>query len=90
LQANNAECRGKTYTTGEKPSAPPQPIRTMANVKVEMTKLCVLVFTTIYDSNFYTSSQDLPNESKSGGVGKAFVVVADVRHFGGEVQLTGC
>jgi len=27
------------HTTGERPSAPPQPIRTTAKVKVEITKL---------------------------------------------------
>lgn len=31
--------RMDAYTTGEKPAAPPQPISTMENVKVEMTKL---------------------------------------------------
>ena len=31
-----------TYTTGEKPWAPPQPMRMMEKVNVEMTKLCLV------------------------------------------------
>jgi hypothetical protein len=31
-----------TYTTGEKPWAPPQPMQMMEKVKVEMTKLCLV------------------------------------------------
>lgn len=30
-----------TYTTGDSPDAPPQPIMTIANVKVEITKLFI-------------------------------------------------
>ena len=74
-----------TYTTGPKPAAPPHPIRTMANVKVEITKLFA------WASAYFIQSMQLkrcsPDKSQRGWVREPLVVVADVRHLGRQVEL---
>lgn len=86
LQDQSQRCRGQlladnnvTYTTGYKPEAPPQPISTILNVNVEITKLS-------FPHQYRRSTGNViysPDEAERGWVSETSDVVAGMRDFGG-------
>ena len=76
----------KMPATAARPEAPPQPMRTMLKVKVEITKLGGRSVSGVRGGVEKGDGESVPEETEGDGVGVAGGMVGCVRDLGREVQ----